>query len=93
MKMHVVAADRPQGHTAVLTLWPLASTATDKNECFVMCEREALWAMRPGKGMGRTSDNVRYMHAGTPRCTTVLRCFVSSVSVSRLTRSSPPHDA
>lgn len=56
MKMHMAAADRPQGHTQVVTLWPLASTAIDKNECFAVREREVLWTMRPGKGMGRTSD-------------------------------------
>lgn len=56
MKMHMSAADRPQGHTQVVTLWPLASTAIDKNECFAVREREVLWTMRPGKGMGRTSD-------------------------------------
>ena len=56
MKMHMAAADQPQGHTQVVTLWPLASTAIDKNECFAVREREVLWTMRPGKGMGRTSD-------------------------------------
>ena len=56
MKMHMASADRPQGHNEVLTLWPLASTAIDKNECFAVREREVLWTMRPGKGMGRTSD-------------------------------------
>ena len=57
MKMHMAAADRPMStHAKVLTLWPLSSTAIDKTECFAVREREVLWTMRAGKGMGRTTD-------------------------------------
>ena len=57
MKMHMAAADRPMStHSKVLTLWPLSSTAIDKTECFAVREREVLWTMRAGKGMGRTTD-------------------------------------
>ena len=58
MKMHMSAAERPgsSSHLHVLTLWPLSSTAIDKNECFAVREREVLWTMRAGQGMGRTTD-------------------------------------
>lgn len=57
MKMHMAAANRPVSTAQrVLTLWPLSSTAIDKNECFAVREREVLWTMRAGKGMGRTTD-------------------------------------
>ena len=57
MKMHMAAANRTVSSTnRVLTLWPLSSSAIDKNECFAVREREVLWSMRAGKGMGRTTD-------------------------------------
>ena len=57
MKMHMAAATRTVSSTnRVLTLWPLSSSAIDKNECFAVREREVLWSMRAGKGMGRTTD-------------------------------------
>ena len=57
MKMHMAAAERPQGvNQHLLTLWPLSSTAIDKSECFAVREREVLWTYRPGKHMARVSD-------------------------------------
>lgn len=58
MKMHMAAADRQTVSSSprVLTLWPLSSSAIDKTECFAVREREVLWTMRAGQGMGRTTD-------------------------------------